>query len=59
MDALVSAIREFDRQMFSPKLKWIVGLSGGLDSDITSARWFMRWARAGGRLQHGQPVQQP
>ena len=37
MRALVSAIREFDKQMFSPKMKWIVGLSGGLDSSITSA----------------------
>lgn len=37
MTALVCAIREFDQQMFTPKMKWIVGLSGGLDSSITSA----------------------
>lgn len=37
LKALVSAISEFDRQLFSPQMKWIVGLSGGLDSSMTSA----------------------
>ena len=37
MKALCCAIRNFDSQMFSPKMKWIVGLSGGLDSSITSS----------------------
>lgn len=37
MKALVSAIREFDRQTLPYKPKWIIGLSGGLDSSVTAA----------------------
>ena len=37
MNCLVSAIREFDRQTLPYKPKWIIGLSGGLDSSVTAA----------------------
>lgn len=37
MNALCCAIKEFDTQLFFPSMKWIVGLSGGLDSSITAA----------------------
>lgn len=37
VDALVCGIRHFDEQVFGAKVPWIVGLSGGLDSSVTSA----------------------
>ena len=37
MNCLVHAIREFDRQTLPYKPKWIIGLSGGLDSSVTAA----------------------
>ncbi|MFV0382206.1 MAG: NAD(+) synthase [Breznakia sp.] len=37
LEALCIAIEEFDRQMFSFRPKWIIGLSGGLDSSINAA----------------------
>jgi len=35
--ALQCAIKSFDKQMFNGKVKWIIGLSGGLDSSINAA----------------------
>lgn len=35
--ALVCAVTEFDRQVFAQRVKWIIGLSGGLDSSINAA----------------------
>lgn len=37
MNCLVSAIYEFDRQTLPYGPKWIIGLSGGLDSSVTAA----------------------
>ena len=37
MTCLVRAIHEFDRQTLPYKPKWIIGLSGGLDSSVTAA----------------------
>lgn len=37
LDALVYGIKKFDEQMFPFKPKWIIGLSGGLDSSINAA----------------------
>lgn len=37
LDALVCGIKAFDEQVFQGKLPWIVGLSGGLDSSVTTA----------------------
>lgn len=37
LDALVLGIRDFDTQVFSSSVKWIVGMSGGLDSSVTAA----------------------
>lgn len=37
MNALITAIREFDRQIFNSRFKWIIGLSGGLDSSVNAA----------------------
>ena len=37
MTCLVHSIREFDRQTLPYKPKWIIGLSGGLDSSVTAA----------------------
>ncbi|MFV0380174.1 MAG: NAD(+) synthase [Anaerorhabdus sp.] len=37
LDALIFACKEVDTQFFNNSLKWIVGMSGGLDSAITSA----------------------
>ncbi|MCF0114542.1 MAG: NAD(+) synthase, partial [Erysipelotrichaceae bacterium] len=34
LSALLCGIREFDAQMFNSSLKWIIGLSGGLDSTV-------------------------
>lgn len=34
---LVMAIREFDRQQFKGHVKWIIGLSGGIDSSVNAA----------------------
>lgn len=34
--ALVEALRQVDKQMFNAGVKWIIGLSGGLDSTITA-----------------------
>lgn len=36
MDALTCAIKEVDAQMFNASLKWIIGLSGGIDSSINA-----------------------
>lgn len=35
--ALLCAIRQFDIQIFSSRFKWMVGLSGGLDSSVNAA----------------------
>lgn len=37
MDAIVYAIKAFDQQMFQQNKKWIVGLSGGIDSTVSIA----------------------
>lgn len=37
LQALMKGIYYFDRQLFSFRPKWIVGLSGGLDSSISAA----------------------
>lgn len=37
LDCLINAIKEFDLQQFNGKTKWIIGLSGGLDSSINAA----------------------
>ena len=36
LDALVHTLRRFDQQIFPFKPKWIIGLSGGIDSSITA-----------------------
>lgn len=35
--ALVFAIKKFDEQLFSPKMPWVIGLSGGIDSTVSAA----------------------
>ncbi|MFV0479099.1 MAG: NAD(+) synthase [Anaerorhabdus sp.] len=37
LNALIMACKEVDEQWFNKKFKWVVGLSGGLDSSITAA----------------------
>ena len=37
LNALVVAIREFDQQVLTFKPKWIIGLSGGIDSSVNVA----------------------
>ena len=37
LNCLVRAIQEFDRQIMGYNPKWIIGLSGGLDSSVTVA----------------------
>ena len=37
LDAIVGALRRFDAQVFPFHPKWIIGLSGGLDSSVTAA----------------------
>lgn len=37
LEALTYGIKEFDSQMFPHQPKWIIGLSGGLDSSISAA----------------------
>ena len=37
LDALVESIKRFDRQVLPYGPRWIVGLSGGLDSSVTAA----------------------
>lgn len=37
LKALLCAIKEFDAQIFEAKVKWIIGLSGGLDSSVSAA----------------------
>ena len=37
LNALVHAIREFDKQLLKGKTPWIIGLSGGLDSSVNAA----------------------
>lgn len=37
MNALCCAIRQFDDQVFNKRFKWIIGLSGGLDSSVNAA----------------------
>jgi len=37
LDALLCAVKEVDRQWFGSRIKWIIGLSGGLDSTINAA----------------------
>ncbi len=37
LNCLIHAIKEFDEQQFNKKMKWIIGLSGGLDSSINAA----------------------
>ena len=36
LNCLVKSIEYFDEEMFDKKTKWIIGLSGGLDSSITA-----------------------
>ena len=36
-EALCCGIREFDQEQFSASMKWIIGLSGGLDSSVSAA----------------------
>lgn len=37
LNALTMGIREFDKQVLGGRLPWVVGMSGGLDSSVTSA----------------------
>lgn len=37
LDALLCAVKEVDRQWFGSRIKWIIGLSGGLDSTVNAA----------------------
>lgn len=37
LEALTKSIYEIDKQMFRSSLKWIIGLSGGIDSSINAA----------------------
>ena len=37
LDALCCGIREFDQEQFAGSVKWIIGLSGGLDSSVTAS----------------------
>lgn len=37
LESLLFAIRKFDEQMFGSSVKWIIGLSGGLDSSVSCA----------------------
>ncbi len=37
LNALVHAVREFDKQLLKGKTPWIIGLSGGLDSSVNAA----------------------
>lgn len=37
LDALIWTLRRFDEQLFPFKPKWIIGLSGGIDSSITAS----------------------
>lgn len=37
MECLVKAIRRFDEQIITTKPKWVIGLSGGLDSAVVAA----------------------
>ena len=36
LDALVFAIQEFDQELFKGQVKWIIGLSGGIDSALNA-----------------------
>lgn len=37
LQSLIKACQEVDKQWFNSQLKWVVGLSGGLDSSVTSS----------------------
>ena len=37
LHTLIYALKEFDKQMFNGRMKWVIGLSGGLDSTINAA----------------------
>lgn len=37
LDAIVATLHRFDEQLFPFKPKWIIGLSGGIDSSITAS----------------------
>lgn len=37
LDALVATLHRFDRQVFPFEPKWVIGLSGGIDSSITAS----------------------
>ncbi len=37
LSACVNALKEFDKQIFSSNVKWILGVSGGLDSTVNAA----------------------
>ena len=37
LKALLCSLKEFDEQLFDRKVKWIIGLSGGLDSSVNAA----------------------
>ncbi len=41
LDALVSTLRRFDAQTFPWGPKWIIGLSGGIDSSVTAALMYL------------------
>ena len=41
LDAIVWALRRFDAQVFPFHPKWIIGLSGGLDSSVTAALMYL------------------
>lgn len=37
LDAICTGVREFDAQVFNGGVKWIIGLSGGIDSSVSAA----------------------
>ena len=37
LEALLCAIREWDKQVFGSRFKWLIGLSGGLDSSVNAS----------------------
>lgn len=37
LEALLFAIRQWDKQIFNSRFKWLIGLSGGLDSSVNAA----------------------
>lgn len=37
LEALLFAIKQWDKQIFNSRFKWLIGLSGGLDSSVNAA----------------------